>query len=90
MTSRMSASWPSTHALQMPDAISNGSASANPGCPAKTSSGTKVAAASTPISRSRQAGGTNQIATSSPAIVPAGIAASHQPTAPSERPRWAT
>ena len=37
-----------------------------------------------------QTGGTNQMATSSPAIVPAGIAASHQPTAACERPRCET
>ena len=47
-------------------------------------------AASPATSRRRQAGGTNQMPSSSPAIVPAGIAASHRPTAEPESPRCAT
>ena len=90
VTSRMSASSPRIHALVRPEATSSGSATASPGWPAKSSSGTNDAAASTPIRRMRQAGGTNQIAISSPAIVPAGMAASHQPAAPAWSPRSAT
>ena len=47
VTSRISASWPSTQALQRPETTAAGARARGPGCPANASSGTNVAAAST-------------------------------------------